>query len=80
MGKIDKLSRKLDWKVGIENDNNNQVFIKNYWIHNLYKVVVEGLEVAIVEKIKRARDKDKEVVRVVQEMKKTRVRSLKDDK
>jgi len=29
MGKADKLSRKLDWKVGVENDNNNQVLIKN---------------------------------------------------
>ena len=30
IGKIDGLSRRLDWKVGVENDNNNQVFIKNY--------------------------------------------------
>jgi len=30
IGKIDGLSRRLDWKVGVENDNKNQVFIKNY--------------------------------------------------
>jgi len=29
MGKTDKLSKRLDWKVGIENDNENQVLIKN---------------------------------------------------
>jgi len=30
MGKADGLSRRPDWKVGIEKDNDNQVFIKNY--------------------------------------------------
>jgi len=28
MGKRDGLSRRLDWKVGIENNNNNQTLIK----------------------------------------------------
>ena len=30
MEKADRLSWQLDWKVGVENDNNNQVFIKNF--------------------------------------------------
>ena len=30
MGKVDGLSRRPDWKVGVEKDNNNQVFIKDY--------------------------------------------------
>ena len=30
MGKVDRLSRRPDWKVGVEKDNNNQVFIKDY--------------------------------------------------
>jgi len=29
MGKADELSRRPDWKVGIENNNENQVFIKD---------------------------------------------------
>ena len=29
MGKVDRLSRRSDWKVGIEKDNDNQVFIKD---------------------------------------------------
>jgi len=29
MGKADGLSRKSDWKIGVENDNDNQIFIKN---------------------------------------------------
>ena len=29
MGKVNGLSRRPDWKVGVEKDNNNQVFIKD---------------------------------------------------
>jgi len=42
----------------------------------MYKVVVEGLEVDMLEKIKKARSKDKDIVRVVEEMKKAGVREL----
>ena len=42
------------------------------------EVIVEELEIEIVEKIKRAREKDKEVVKVVEEMKKERVRDLRE--
>jgi len=45
MGKADRLSRRLDWKVGIEKDNDNQIFIKDCWLHNLYEVVIERPEV-----------------------------------
>ena len=79
MGKADRLSRRPDWKVGVENNNCNQVFTKDHWIHNLYKVVVEELEVDIIEKIKEIRGKDKEVVRVVEEIKKAGVKNLKGD-
>jgi len=76
MGKVDGLSRRLDWKVGVDRDNENQVVIKDNWICNLQEVVIEGLEVEILEKIKKARSKDKDVIRVVEEMKKTRVKEL----
>ena len=29
MEKVDRLSRRLDWKVGVEKDNENQVVIKD---------------------------------------------------
>ena len=76
MGKADKLSRRADWKVDTDKDNENQVFIKNHWIHNMHKVVVEGPEEELVEKIRKARSKDKDVVRVVEEMKKAGVKEL----
>jgi len=36
----------------------------------MMEVVVEGLEMMLVENIKRARKKDKEVVKVIEEIKK----------
>ena len=42
----------------------------------MYKVVVEGPEVNLLEKIKKARSKDEDVIRVVEEMKKTGVKEL----
>ena len=42
----------------------------------MYEVVVEGPEVDLLEKIKKARSKDEDVIRVVEEMKKTEVREL----
>jgi len=51
MEKVDRLSRRSDWKVKTENDNNNQILIKNQYICNLVKVIIEGAEVDIVEKI-----------------------------
>ena len=76
MEKADRLSKWPNWKVSIENDNKDQVFIKDCWLHNLYKVVIKEPEVNILEKIKIARSKDKEVVRIVKEMKKAEVRIL----
>ena len=56
MEKANGLSRRLDWKVGVEKDNDNQVLIKE------------------------ARSKDKEIVKIVEEIKKTKVKVLQGDK
>jgi len=53
MGKADGLSRRLDWKVDVDRDNENQVFIKDNWIRSLQEVVIKGPEVEILEKIKK---------------------------
>jgi len=80
MGKADGLSRRADWKVGTDKDNVNQIFIKDQWICSMYEVVVEGPEVELVEKIKKARSKDEDIVRVVEEMKKAGVKELRGNK
>ena len=79
IGKADGLSRRLDWKVGVDRDNENQVFIKDNWIHKLQEVVIEGPKVNIIEKIKKARGNGKDVVRVVEEMKKAGVKKLREN-
>jgi len=53
MGKADGLSQRTDWKIGVDRDNDNQIFIKDNWIHSMYEVVVEGPEVDLLEKIKK---------------------------
>ena len=58
----------------------NKNEIKDQWIHNLTEVVIEGLEVDIIEKIKIAKDKDKEIVRIVKEIKKAGVKALQGEK
>jgi len=35
MEKADGLSRRADWKIGIDRDNENQVFIKDNWIRSV---------------------------------------------
>jgi len=42
-------------------------------------VVVKRLEAVLVGKIKRARKKDKKIVKVIKEMKKARVKVLRDE-
>jgi len=76
MGKADRLSRRADWKVGVEKDNENQIFIKDIWIRSMQEVIVEGPEVDMLEKIKKARSKDKEIVKVVEKIKKVGVKEL----
>jgi len=76
MEKADGLSRRLDWKVGTERDNENQIIIKDNWLCRLQEIVIEGPEVEILEKIKKARSKNEDVVRVVEEMKKAKVKEL----
>ena len=77
--KVDRLSRQLDLKVKVEKNNDNQIFVKNYWLCSLLKVVMEEPKVDILEKIKIVRSKNEEVVRVVEEMKKAKVKVLRGE-
>ena len=76
MGKADGLSRRLDWQEGVERDNKDQTLIKPEWIRGV-KTLVE--EKNLKERIKRAQEGDKKVVKVVEELKKARVKMLKDE-
>ena len=80
MGRADSLSRRVDWAEGVERDNENQVMLKREWIEvRAMEQLVEGPEEEIMKKIKEVRDKDEEVIKVVEEMKKTGVKTLRDE-
>ena len=50
--------------------------VKDSWLYRLEEVIIEGPEVDILEKIKKARNRDKDIVKVVEEMKKAKVKEL----
>ena len=54
--------------------------LKEEWLEiRAMEQLVEGLEEEIMKKIKEVRDKDKEVIKVVEEMKKAGVKTLRDE-
>ena len=71
MGKANSLSRRLDWEVGVERDNKDEMLVKKEWLENRrtekVKVIVEGVD--LLEKIRQSRVRDDEVVKAVEEMK-----------
>jgi len=79
MRRADSLSRRVDWAEGVERDNENQVMLKEEWLEvRVIEQLVEGLWEKIVKKIKEARNKDEEVIKAVEEMKKVEVKMLRN--
>ena len=78
--RADSLSRRVDWAEGVEKDNENQVMLKKEWVEvRTMEQLVEGPEEDIVKKIKEARDKDEEVIKAVEEIKKAEVKTLRNE-
>jgi len=75
MGKADRLSRRPDWQERVENDNEDQKLIKLEWVREAETIIEEG---NLKERIKRAQEGDEKVVKAVEEMKKTGIKTLKD--
>jgi len=64
----------------VERDNENQVMLKEEWLEvRAMEQLVEGPKEEIVKKIKEVRDKDEEVIKVVEEMKKAGVKMLRNE-
>ena len=80
MGKTNSLSRRPDWEIGVERDNENEMLVKKEQLENRrtekIKVIVEGVD--LLEKIRQSRVRDDKVVKVVQEMKRVGVKVLRD--
>jgi len=80
MGKADSLSRRPDWEVGVERDNEDKTLVKKEWLENRrtekVEVIVERVD--LLEKIKQSRVRDNGVVKAVEEMKQAGVKVLRD--
>jgi len=76
MGKVDGLSRRLDWQEKVEKDNENQKLVKPEWIRGVEMIIEEK---NLKKRIKRAQKRDEKVVKAVEELKKAGVKILKDE-
>ena len=64
----------------MEKDNENQVMLKEEWLEvRAMEQLIERLEKEIMKKIKEAKNKDEEVIKVVEEMKKAGVKVLRNE-
>ena len=72
------MSRRPDWEVGVERDNEDEMLVKPEWleVRRTEKVEVIVEEVDLLEKVRQSKVKDDEVVKVVEEMKWTGVKML----
>jgi len=81
MGKADGLSRRSDWEVGVEKDNEEQMLVKKEWLEarviQVSEVIIEGID--ILDRIRKSEAKDDKVVKVVEEMKQAGVKVLRDE-
>ena len=80
IGKANSLSRRLDWKVGVERDNENKTLVKSEWLvaRKTEKVEIIVERVDLLEKVRQSKVKDDKVVKAVEEMKQVGVKILRD--
>jgi len=81
IGKADSLSRRPDWEVGVERDNEDETLIKPEWMETrrakIVEVIVDGVN--LLKEVRKSKVKDDEVVKAVEEMKRAGVKMLRDE-
>jgi len=81
MGKVDSLSRRPDWEVGVEKDNEDQRMVKPEWLEvrkmETVEIIVDGVD--LLEEVRKSKVKDNEVVKAVEKMKRAGVKMLRDE-
>jgi len=78
--KADSLSRRSDWKVGVEKDNEDETLVKPEWLEVRKMETVEIIvdRVDLLEEVRKSKVKDNEVIKVVEEIKRAGVKMLRD--
>ena len=81
MGKADGLSRRPDWEVRIERDNEEQILVKREWSEaratQVTEIIIEGVD--ILNRIRKSETRYDKVIKAVEEMKRAGVKVLKDE-
>ena len=80
MGKADSLSRRPDWEVRVEKDNENEMMVKPEWLEVRRTEAVEIIvdRVNLLEEVRKSKVKDDKVVKAVEEIKRAGVKMLRD--
>jgi len=80
IGKADSLSKRLDWKIGVEKDNENEVLVKPEWLRikrtKAVKIVIK--EIDLLEEVKKSKVKNNKVIKAMEEIKQAGVKVLRD--
>jgi len=81
MGKADSLSRRPDWEIRVEKDNEDETLVKPKWLEvrktEAVEIIVDGID--LLEEVKKSKVKDDKVVKAVEEMKRAEVKMLRDE-
>ena len=71
MEKADSLSRRPDWEVEVERNNEDKMLVKPKWLEvrrtERVEIIVEGVD--LLKKVRKLKVKDDEVVKAVEEIK-----------
>ena len=80
IGKVDSLSRRLDWEIRVEKDNGDKTLVKPEWLEvrrvEAVEIIVDRVD--LLEEIRKSKVKDDEVVKAVEEIKQVGVKMLRD--
>ena len=80
IGKADSLSRRPDWEIGVEKDNEDEMLVKPERLETrrteTVEIIVDGVD--LLEEVRKSKVKDDEVIKVVEEMKRAEVKILRD--
>jgi len=80
IGKADSLSRRPDWEIGVEKDNEDEMLVKPKWLEmrriETVEIIVDGVD--LLKEVRKSKVKDNEVVKAVEEIKRAGVKMLRD--
>jgi len=82
MGKADSLSRRPNWEIGVEKDNEDETLVKLEWLEVRKTEVIEIIvdRVDLLEEVRKSKVKNDKVVKAVEKMKQAEVKMLRDEK